>query len=63
MTDEIGLTTGGCLCDAVRYEVSGPLRDVVNRHCTMCQRLHGNFGPLSKTRNVGITITNADGLA
>lgn len=29
---------GGCLCGAVRYEVCGPLRDVVNCHCTMCRR-------------------------
>ncbi len=63
MTDETSLTTGGCLCGAVRYAVSGPLRDVVNCHCNMCQRLHGNFGPHSKARKVDITITNADGLA
>ncbi len=63
MTDETSLTTGGCLCGAVRYTVSGPLRDVVNCHCIMCQRLHGNFGPHSKARKVNITITEADGLA
>ena len=45
MTDETCLTTGGCLCGAVRHKVSGPLRDVVNCPCSMCQRLHGNFGP------------------
>ena len=63
MTHDTSLTTGGCLCGAVRYEVSGLLRDVVNCHCSMCQRLHGNFGPHSKARKVDITITNADGLA
>jgi hypothetical protein len=57
------ITTGGCLCGAVRYEVKGPLRDVVNCHCSMCQRLHGNFGPHSKARKVNIRITNAAGLA
>ena len=63
MTDENSLTTGGCLCGAVRYAVSGPLRDVVNCHCSMCQRLHGNFGPHSKARKVDITITETNGLA
>ena len=63
MIDEISLTAGGCLCGAVRYEVSDPLRDVVNCHCSMCQRLLGNFGPHSKARKVNITITKVDGLA
>ncbi len=63
MTDKSSLTTGGCLCGAVRYGVTGPLRDIVNCHCTMCQRLHGNFGPHSKARKVNITITESRGLA
>lgn len=63
MTDSVKTTTGGCLCGAVRYEVKGPLRDVVNCHCSMCQRLHGSFGPHSKARKVNITITHDAGLA
>jgi hypothetical protein len=63
MTDQNRISTGGCLCGAVRYEVNGPLRDIVNCHCSMCQRLHGGFGSHSKARKVNITITTADGLA
>ena len=63
MSNEREITTGGCLCGAVRYEVKGPLRDVVNCHCSMCQRLHGGFGPHSKARKVNITISKDDGLA
>ncbi|MFZ2507797.1 MAG: GFA family protein [Steroidobacteraceae bacterium] len=35
---------GGCLCGAVRYQVDGPLRPVINCHCGMCRRFHGHFG-------------------
>ena len=63
MMAERRVTTGGCLCGAVRYEVKGPLRDVVNCHCSMCQRRHGNCGPHSKARKVNIRITRDRGLA
>ena len=62
MTDELTVTTGGCLCGEVRYEVQGPLRGVVNCHCSMCQRLHGNFGPHSKARKTNLRITRDNGL-
>jgi hypothetical protein len=34
---------GGCLCGAVRYEVRGPLRNVVACHCTQCRKTSGHF--------------------
>jgi hypothetical protein len=34
--------SGRCLCGAVRYEVHGPLRDVVVCHCERCRRTHGH---------------------
>jgi hypothetical protein len=63
LTDKPTITTGGCLCGEVRYEVRGPLRGIVNCHCSMCQRLHGNFGPHTKARKVNISITKDAGLA
>ncbi|WP_444914482.1 GFA family protein [Microbulbifer sp. TRSA007] len=63
MNSKNKITSGGCLCGAVRYEVKGPLRNVVNCHCSMCQKLHGSFGPHTKARKVNIKITKDDGLA
>lgn len=63
MNDTGTITTGGCLCGAVRYEVQGRLRDVIDCHCSMCQRLHGGHGPHSKARKANIRITHDAGLA
>ncbi|MGI9391090.1 MAG: GFA family protein [Boseongicola sp.] len=35
------MNTGSCLCGAVKYTVSGPLRPVVACHCKQCQRTSG----------------------
>jgi hypothetical protein len=32
---------GGCLCGAVRYRITGSLRDVIVCHCGVCRRTHG----------------------
>ena len=36
------MTTGQCLCGAVRYRVSGPLGEVRYCHCHMCRRATGS---------------------
>ena len=63
MSGQKNVTEGGCLCGAVRYEVNGPLRDVVNCHCRMCRRLLGNFGPHSKASKKNITVIIGEGLS
>ncbi|HEX4584755.1 MAG TPA: GFA family protein [Burkholderiaceae bacterium] len=35
--------TGGCLCGAVRYRLTGPLADVIACHCTQCRRHTGHY--------------------
>jgi hypothetical protein len=54
--------TGGCLCGAVRYEVRGPLRDVVVCHCSQCRRTSGHFGAFTATRAEDLVLTEAEGL-
>lgn len=36
-----GPITGGCLCGAIRYEVSVPVEKLIACHCTDCQRTSG----------------------
>ena len=43
-TNEQAKISGGCLCSRVRYEISGPVRDVINCHCENCRRTHGHVG-------------------
>ncbi len=38
---EGSLITGGCLCGAIRYQISAPAIDVSICHCRMCQRFTG----------------------
>jgi len=35
--------TGSCLCGAVSYSVTGPLRPVINCHCSQCRKTSGHF--------------------
>jgi hypothetical protein len=42
VADEAVRASGRCLCGAVRYEVRGPLRDVLLCHCAECRRWHGH---------------------
>jgi len=53
--------TGGCLCGAVRYEASGPPRDVQYCHCRMCQKNTGSaFSVAAGFRADGFRITRGD---
>ena len=32
---------GSCLCGRVRYEIRGPILNVLNCHCSNCRKSHG----------------------
>jgi hypothetical protein len=43
---------GGCLCGAVRLQVTGPLGPVTACHCTQCRKVSGHFtaaGPVARS--------------
>lgn len=59
-TDPAGKkATGSCLCGGVRYEVSGPLRDVLYCHCENCRRTHGHYAAYTAARREDLTITES----
>lgn len=33
---------GGCLCGAVRFEIKGPIRNIVYCHCSRCRKAQGS---------------------
>lgn len=34
--------TGGCLCNAVRFEIGGSIRNIVYCHCSRCRKAQGS---------------------
>jgi hypothetical protein len=56
------MTSGGCLCGAVGFEVHGALRDVVICHCRECRRWHGHVGAYTSANRDDLVLTGADEL-
>ena len=42
MSDDT-VRTGGCLCEGVRYRITGEIRDVVNCFCGQCRKTSGHY--------------------
>lgn len=54
--------TGSCLCGAVKFEVNGPLRDVVLCHCAMCRKTHGHIGAYTNAPKAHLRLIETRGL-
>ena len=50
------MATGRCLCGAVRYEVRGPMRDVLICHCEACRRWHGHISAFTAARREHLVV-------
>ena len=55
-------TAGSCLCGAVRYEVTGALRDVILCHCRMCRKTHGHVAAYTATAKSALHLSETRGL-
>ena len=54
--------TGGCLCGAVKYQVTGVLRPVVACHCTQCQKTSGHHVAATSAPRENIALLEEQGL-
>ncbi|WP_421850859.1 GFA family protein [Oricola sp.] len=54
--------TGGCLCGAVKFSISGPVREVVFCHCSQCRRQTGHFVAASGCADADLDIDGAESL-
>lgn len=55
--------TGRCLCGAVRFELTGPLRDVAICHCGQCRQWHGHAGAYTNVARADLKLIEQRGLA
>lgn len=55
---ENAIAEGGCYCKAVRYQVKGPLRNVIACHCHQCQQFSGSFVMASAAYDKDLTIAD-----
>jgi hypothetical protein len=53
---------GGCLCGAVRFEVDGPLRDILVCHCVECRRWSGGPWAATSARAADLSVAGGDDL-
>ena len=54
--------TGRCLCGAVRFEVRGPMRDIMVCHCVECRRWSGYLGAFTSTRDEHLALLESSAL-
>jgi len=60
--NELSVLSGGCLCQRVRYQITGPRRDIINCHCENCRRTHGHVSAYTSVDKVDLVLINEDSL-
>ena len=56
------LKKGGCLCGAVTYEITGPLRNSMACHCVQCRKTSGHFVSASAALKTDLKVCDNGGL-
>ena len=55
--------TGRCLCSAVRFQISGPVKNVSCCHCTQCRKQTGLYYATVEMPVSSISIVGEDALS
>jgi hypothetical protein len=53
---------GGCSCEAVRFAIDGPVRDVITCHCDSCRAAAGGPWPASAALRDDFALDDPDAL-
>jgi len=53
---------GSCLCGAVTFHTTGPLRGVIYCHCSQCRRQTGHFVAATASADDDLRIAGAENL-
>ncbi len=61
-TSDTETLSGGCLCGAVRYQLTPPLRPSIACHCGQCRRTSGHYVSATAVPRQNFTLTRSDGL-
>lgn len=56
------MRTGSCLCGSVKYEIHGPLRNVVACHCGQCRKQTGTYMSATAAQDSDLEVTETRGL-
>jgi hypothetical protein len=56
MSDQQTRATGTCLCKGVRFDVRGPIRDVIVCHCGQCRRTHGHVAAYTSAARADVVF-------
>jgi hypothetical protein len=56
------IRTGSCLCGAVSYRTTGPLRDLAACHCGQCRKQSGHFYVATDSADSDLEIEGGDAL-
>lgn len=54
---------GSCLCGAVSFTTSGPLRGVVYCHCSQCRKQTGNFYAATDVADKDLRVEGSDNIS